>query len=267
LRGRRAVLAKHRWLTFLLPIAVFMLLTGIEPKPQPANPADSFIAEELTADEIAEFSQWPSIPYAYYPWVYCAKVILTLAAVWFVLPGYRQFAWKLAPLALMVGVVGGVIWIALCRLDIEHAYLQPALEQVHLGWLIGAGARSAYNPFEQIAARPAAWAFLGVRFFGLVLLVPVIEEFFLRGFLMRFVMQPDWWAVPFGRVSALAVVAGTAVPMLMHPAELLAAAVWFTLITWLMVKTRNIWDCVAAHAITNLLLGIYVVAAGRWQLM
>ncbi len=28
----------------------------------------------------------------------------------------------------------------------------------------------------------------------------------------------------------------------MHPAELLAAAVWFTLITWLMFKTKNIWD-------------------------
>jgi CAAX protease family protein len=59
---------------------------------------------------------------------------------------------------------------------------------------------------------------------------------------------------------------GTAVPMLMHPGELLAAFVWFSLVTWLMTRTRNIWDCVAAHAVTNLLLGIYVVTQHQWQL-
>ena len=67
-------------------------------------------------------------------------------------------------------------------------------------------------------------------------------------------------------VTPLAVVVGTVLPMLMHPAELLAAAVWFSLVTWLMVRTRNIWDCVAAHAVTNLLLGIYVVTFDQWQL-
>ena len=88
-----------------------------------------------------------------------------------------------------------------------------------------------------------------MRFFGLVAVVPVIEEFFLRGFLMRFVMERDWWDVPFGKANRLAIVLGTAVPMLMHPGELLAAAVWFSMITWLMLRTRNIWDCVAAHAV------------------
>jgi membrane protease YdiL (CAAX protease family) len=55
--------------------------------------------------------------------------------------------------------------------------------------------------------------------------------------------------------------------MMTHPGELLAAAIWFSLVTWLMVRTKNIWDCVIAHAITNLLLGIYVVSFSRWQLM
>ena len=31
--------------------------------------------------------------------------------------------------------------------------------------------------------------------------------------------------------------------------------------------TRNIWDCVVAHAVTNLLLGVYVVATGEWQFL
>ena len=134
--------------------------------------------------------------------------------------------------------------------------------------LLGTGERSAYNPLEQLGDRPTwAYLFLAIRFVGLAMFVPVIEEFFLRGFLMRFVMHERWWEVPFGSVNRLAVVVGTAMPMLMHPGELLAALVWFSLVTWLMVHTRNIWDCVAAHVTTNLLLGVYVVTSGEWQLM
>jgi len=85
--------------------------------------------------------------------------------------------------------------------------------------------------------------------------VPLVEEFFLRAFLMRFVVARHWWEVPLGKVDALGIIVGTVVPMLMHPSELLAAAVWFSLVTWLMLRTQNIWDCVAAHAITNVILG------------
>jgi uncharacterized protein len=167
----------------------------------------------------------------------------------------------------VVGAVGGPLWIGLCLLDCEHRYLLPVLDALKLGWLISA--RSAFNPFEQLGEPPAlAWAFLSVRFLGLVAVVPVIEEFFLRGFVMRFVMERDWWEVPFGKASTLAIVLGTALPILTHP-EWLAAAVWFSMITWLMLRTRNIWDCVAAHAITNLILGVYVLLSGgdAWRMM
>ena len=29
------------------------------------------------------------------------------------------------------------------------------------------------------------------------------------------------------------------------------------MVTWMYLRTKNFWDCVAAHAITNLLLGLY----------
>ncbi|HEY4761235.1 MAG TPA: CAAX prenyl protease-related protein [Thermoguttaceae bacterium] len=243
---------KNPWLVFLLPFVVFMLVGSLEPAP----------------DKPGGQSIGLSISYSQYPIVYAIKIALTAAAIGFVWPGYRQFPCRAGTLAVGVGVAGVVLWIGLCRLDIEHAYLQPVLERVGLGWIIGSGARAAYNPFVQLADYPLwAWLFLFIRFFGLALIVPLIEEFFLRGFVMRFVMEQKWWEVPFGNVSRLAVVAGTVVPMMMHPAELLAAAVWFSLVTWLMVRTRNIWDCVTAHAVTNLLLGIYVVTTGNWNLM
>ena len=132
----------------------------------------------------------------------------------------------------------------------------------------GLGQRSAFNPLQELADNPVwAYGFLLIRFTGLAVIVPVIEEFFWRGFLMRFLVAERWWQVPFGTVNRVAIVAGTLGPTLMHPAELLAALVWFSMITWLMVRTRNIWNCVVAHAVTNFLLGVYVVISGHWELM
>ena len=163
-------------------------------------------------------------------------------------------------------MVGVVAWIGLCHLKLEPKILAP----LGLDGFLPGGERPGYNPFdpENLADQPAwAWTFLAIRFFGLAVVVAVIEEFFLRGFVLRFVVAQNWWKVPFGTVTPLVVVLGTAIPMAMHPGELLASLVWFSMITWLMVRTRNIWDCVAAHGVTNLLLGIYVVVYDQWQLM
>jgi uncharacterized protein len=244
--GRIALLEKHHWLTFLLPFLVYMVATALEP------------ASDGCALCFARS----------YPWAYAIKIALTVAAVVFVWPGYRKFPLRLSPLAIVVGLIGGPLWIALCLPHLEHTYLLPWLQHVGLAKLIGIGDRPAFNPLDAKYGLSAVgvWSFLAVRFFGLVLVVPLIEEFFLRGFVMRFVVERDWWDVPFGKANWLAIVLGTAVPMLMHP-ELLAALAWFSMITWLMVRTRNIWDCIVAHAITNLILGLYVVHFGVWRLM
>jgi CAAX prenyl protease-like protein len=248
-RQREQLVEHHPWLTYLLPFAVFLLAGALEPKPPAPGQASS----------------WLSLPYGCYPLIYTIKIALTLAAMWFVAPGYRKFPPRVTILGILIGLVGIVVWIGLTGLQWEQRLLPP----LGLGWLVDAGARSAFDPFKELRAYPAglAWGFLAIRFFGLVVVVPVIEEFFLRGFLMRFVMDREWWTIPFGKVNLAAVVMGTVFPMLLHPAELLAAAVWFSLVTFLMVKTKSLWDCVAAHAITNLLLGVYVVTSGQWRLM
>lgn len=244
---RTALLERHRWALYLVPFFTYMLVGALEPAH--GDCATCFASS--------------------YTWLYTLKIVLTAAAVAFVWPGYRDFKPHLSILAIAVGVVGGPLWIGVCGLDWEHAYLLPVLKQVGLGGMIGAGDRPAFNPFDpnyQLSHTMAS-AFLVVRFFGLVIVVPLIEEFFLRGFVMRFFMDGQWWKVPFGKADRLALFLGTAVPMLMHPGELLAAFLWFSMITWLMLRTRNIWDCVVAHALTNLILGIYVLTTGTWRLM
>jgi CAAX prenyl protease-like protein len=257
-QGRIALFARARWLPFVLPLAVFLLLGGLE-----ATPATDESPEKPGGAAIGL-----AIPYSAYPLVYTLKIALTVAAILFVLPVYRTFPLRVSPLAVLVGAVGVVVWVGLCWLDLERQFLVPLLEPIGLGGLIAAGTRSGFNPLVELADNPAwAWAFLAIRFFGLAAVVPVAEEFFYRGFVMRFVQQANWWEVPQGKVTAAAVVLATLLPMAAHPGELLAAAAWFSLITWLYVRTRNIWDCVAAHAVTNLLLGVYVVSTGEWQLM
>ena len=271
--------------TFLLPMIVYMVLGSFEPTPpeeaELPPPEDSETAQPYFPPEPSGFL--PEIPYEYYPWMYTFKIAATLVAMLVVSAGYFQFPWQVSWLSFVVGVVGVVLWVGICHLQIEVAVLGPIdrflgdlllsveegeVPSIGLLGLVGAGERPAFNPLKYLADTPTwAYVFLVIRFTGLALIVPVIEEFFLRGFLMRFVVEPDWWNVPFGKVNRTAVILGTAVPMLMHPGELLASLVWFSMVTWLMVRTRNIWDCVVAHAVTNLLLGIYVVATDNWQLM
>jgi membrane protease YdiL (CAAX protease family) len=249
-------LVRHPWLTFLLPFVVYMLAGSLEPAAPKAPPGLQPVDEP----------SYLGIRYAHYPLFYTAKLVLTVGAMIYVLPGYRQFPLRVSRLAVAVGLVGGVLWIALSNLRLEAYLVDRIGPKSSLVGLLGLGERPSYNPLEQLAETPGwAYIFLAVRFVGLVLIVPIIEEFFLRGFLMRFVIREDWWLVPFGQVNTLAVVLGTAFPVLYHP-EKIAALVWFSLVTWLMTRTKNIWDCVAAHAITNLMLGIYVVTQGEWRL-
>jgi len=259
---------RQRWAPFVLPLLAFVLSGQLEPRPPAEDTASAESAPP--ADETADARPAPAespepglFPYRWYPLVYTARIALTLAVAALALPAYRMFRLRVSWLAVAVGTVGVILWIGLCSLGLEQQYILPALS----GILGESGGRAAYNPLEQLDGRPAALAgFLAVRFFGLALLVPLIEEFFVRGFLMRFVQEADWWQVPIGAADIAAWIAVIVYAVLTHPGEMLAAAVWFSLVTWLITRTRNIWDAVAAHAVTNLLLGVYVVSFRQWEL-
>ncbi|MFO0791235.1 MAG: CAAX prenyl protease-related protein [Pirellulales bacterium] len=256
---RSQLVAQHPWLTFLLPFVVYMALGSLEPGP----PKPPLQLPNGATREVAS-QTWLGLEYKHYPIIYTVKIAATIAAMIFVAPGYRQFRFRVSLLAIIVGIIGIVLWVWLCHLELELMLLRP----LGLASFLGLGERPAFNPLEALKDTPVwAYTFLAIRFFGLAVIVPIIEEFFLRGFIMRYAVREDWWNVPFGEVTPLAAVVGTAVPMLMHPGELIAAFVWFSLVTWLMARTRNIWDCVAAHTVTNLLLGMYVVSHNdQWKL-
>ncbi len=250
-------LRTNPWVVFLLPFVVYMIANAFEPSPPTPQAVVERVANEApVAPADAAYQRYPAI--------YAAKIALTVAAIIFVWPGYRQFMpIRFGFLATFVGIVGAVLWIGLWAVDLESIIGVRAL-------LGGAGQRSAFNPFARLATPAQAWAFMSLRLIGLALVVPLIEEMFLRGFVTRFAVDQNWTQVPIGKVTPIAVAAAIVVPVLMHPAELFAAIAWFGLMVWLYAKTKNIWDCVVAHITTNGLLGLYVLTSANpeaWQLL
>ncbi len=170
-----------------------------------------------------------------------------------------------------VGLLGGVLWIAVCSLGWEQAIWQTITQSSIGQQILGESevvqpTRDAVNPFETYPHAGLLACFLFFRFTLLALCVPVAEELMLRGFLMRAVEVEDWTELPLVKVGRSGVLAVLAYAAVSHPGEWIAAMLWFSLVTWLMFKTGKFWNCVLAHAVTNLMLGIYVCWFGEWQL-
>ena len=172
----------------------------------------------------------------------------------------RHFPLKFSWLSVVVGVVGIVVWVGLTELHLEKKLLT----------LVGLGAwfpnRPSFNPFAEFSDSGFRAIFLGLRFTLLAAIVPIVEELFIRGWLVRWIEDPDWQPIRLTQLGFKALAAASVYGVLTHPGEALAAIAWFSLVTWLMQRTGNLWDCVIAHAVTNFLLGIYVIYADAWHL-
>ncbi|MEM8866248.1 MAG: CAAX prenyl protease-related protein [Planctomycetota bacterium] len=246
---------QYAWLAFLGPLIVYMLVPmffGASP------PGDHLTEEHREAAQQAYANS--------YLWQYTTMASLLVALVIYLPLAIRLPKFRISALAIAVGVVGVVLWVGIDAVGIKSWLVGLFGEESWAVTILGLAPRDAFNPIEQFGAgTPRFWWFLTVRFIGLALIVPVVEELMLRGWLMRFVDNPAFWQVPFGEVTLRAAAIGIGFEVLIHP-EKLAALVWFSLTTWLMFKTKNFWDCVAAHAVTNFLLGVWVVWRGEWHL-
>lgn len=226
------------WLTCCAPLVVFMVLGAAEPSASGGGLAG-----------------YMGLTFADYPYVYTLRLAATVALL----------AWCRRPLAAWLG--RPTWWPPLLGLAMVVPWIVLSALQRDAGWVPGAGGRAAFDPFAHFGSGAAVWAYLAVRGLGLVAVVPVIEELFLRGFLMRYVVREDFWTVPFGTLTAAAAGACAAYAVLSHPGEAVAALGWFVVVSGIAASTRRPIDCILAHAATNLALGAYVLASGSWWLV
>jgi hypothetical protein len=147
-------------------------------------------------------------------------------------------------LAVLVGVAVFVLWI---NLDAKPLRIGEAT--------------ATFTPLD--AKGQIIWPLAVVRWIGASLLVPVMEELFWRSFLMRWIDRPQFETVVPQQVTMKAIVLSTFVFMLAHTLWL-AAIIAGLAYAWLFVRTGKLWVPVIAHAVTNGVLGIWVLMTGSW---
>jgi CAAX prenyl protease-like protein len=150
-------------------------------------------------------------------------------------------------LTIGIGVLALVIWIA------------PQL------WFRFAPRVEGFNP-EFFGATGWPYALnVGMRFVRLVVVVPLLEEIFWRGFLLRYLINENFTTVPFGQFSWLSFALVTAGFCFEHSfADWPAAILTGVLYNVLAYRSRSLSACVLTHAITNALLGGYVLCTRQW---
>ncbi len=190
-------------------------------------------------------------------WMYLAKTLLGAWLIVVVRPTIAEMRWKLSWEAVAVGVAVFGMWVGL-----------PGL----LEWLGSSGsfavfhsARAAWNPTTQFAGSSAlAWLFIAGRIGGSALVVPPLEEVFYRSFLYRYLARKDFESVALGQFHWLPFLVTSVVFGLEHRewlAGMLCGFAYQGLVCW---KNR-LGDAITAHAITNALLGGWVVWRGAWH--
>lgn len=179
-------------------------------------------------------------------WLYPFKVSAVAVALWFFRGEYQEL--RVRPTGMLPAVGLGLLVFA----------LWINLDQ---GWLnLGGGA--GYDPSSPDGEPD--WALIAFRLAGAALVVPLMEELFWRSFLMRWIERQDFLAIAPAAVGLRAIL----VSSLLFGAE---HTLWFAGIlaglayAWLYRHYENLWVPIAAHATTNLILGLWVLHTGAWQ--
>jgi uncharacterized protein len=106
---------------------------------------------------------------------------------------------------------------------------------------------------------------LWLRVARAVILVPILEELFWRGWLPRWLQNTRFERVPLGTFTAFAFIMTALLFASEHgpfwEVGLLAGIIY----NWWMWRTKSLGDLVLAHAVTNGCLASYVLLTHQWQ--
>ncbi len=176
----------------------------------------------------------------------------TAVCGWLLYRWWPQYELKLPSLrSLAIGVGIGLLVLAL--------WVAPQV------WF-GVPARlDGFDPTYFGNSGGAYWSTVVLRFTRLAIVVPLVEEIFWRGYLLRFFVAEPFHSVPVGTFTWKSFGIVTVGFCLEHqPADYAAAILCGALYNLVAYRTHSLSTCVLAHAVTNLLLGIFVMRTGQW---
>ncbi|CAN5571925.1 hypothetical protein BH10PLA1_BH10PLA1_12220 [soil metagenome] len=222
---------------------------------QSRSPVRDDVAYILPMVTFLAFTQigvwWPGL----YAATYIAKTIVVAAMLYVLRGAYTKISWSYWWLGAIVGVIGVAQWVG----------MQLWLQQ-HVEFFRPDPASPPFDPTHAFASAGASYAFIGLRWIaGASLVVPVMEELFWRDFLWRQTIAPsNFKLAKIGEWSAAAFFSVAGVFAVVHGNWWLTSIVWALLIGGLLAYTRSLGACIVAHAVTNLLLGAYVLWSRDW---
>ncbi len=194
-------------------------------------------------------------------WFYLAKTIVGAWLVWEMWPFVKEMRWAMSWEAVVVGVGVFALWVGITsewtaqntlwvKLGLTHPPAQPPL---------------LWNPLEEFGQAPAlAWLVIVVRILGSTFVVPPLEEVFYRSFLYRYIARVDFISVRLDQFLPKPFIITALVFGLAHN-EWLAGILCGAAYQWLVIRKHRLGDAMTAHAITNFLLGGWVLWCGAWQ--
>jgi hypothetical protein len=194
-------------------------------------------------------------------WFYLAK---TLVGAWLICemrPFVSEMRWAMSWEAVVVGVAVFAAWTGITGEWTTQNSLWAKFGLTH-----PSGAPpNTWNPNEQFGDGSAfACLFIITRILGSTFIVPPLEEVFYRSFLYRYIAKPDFQSVPLNQFLPLPFFATAAVFGFSHN-EWLAGILCGAAYQWLVIRKNRLGDAMTAHAITNFLLGLWVVWRGAWH--
>ena len=181
-------------------------------------------------------------------WLYAVKVALVTGLLALFWREYTELKVKamsatVVLTALAAGVAVFFLWINL-----------------HAGWMV-IGESAGFDPRT---AGAIDWPLVVIRIAGAALVVPVMEELFWRSFVMRWIDKPDFLSLD----PAQAGLRGFCISVVLFGFEhnlWLAGIVAGVAYSVLFMRHRTIWSPILAHAVTNGMLGAWVVMTGAWS--
>lgn len=181
--------------------------------------------------------------------LYAVRVGAVVAALAYFWRDYDELhRWDLKLLPTLAAVATGIVVLLL--------WLSLGADWMTVGTAGGFDARGADGRLDL--------PLVAVRIAGAALVVPVMEELFWRSFLMRWLDNPRFATILPQAVSLRAIAISSVLFGIEHNlwlAGIVAGLAYALLYRW----QRSLWSAVLAHAVTNGLLGAFVVFTGSWQ--
>ncbi|HEY2328375.1 MAG TPA: CAAX prenyl protease-related protein [Verrucomicrobiae bacterium] len=194
-------------------------------------------------------------------WFYLAKTVAGLGMILALRPLITEMRWAFGWEAVAVGVGVFAAWVGIGGEWTMQNTLWVKLGLTHAPKIIS----PAWNPNEQFGPGSAlAGFFIAVRILGSTFIVPPIEEVFYRSFLYRYLAKHEFLDVPLNRFFPLSFLATPLIFGIAHN-EWLAGIICGFAFQWLVLRKNRLGDAMTAHAITNFLLGVWVVWRGAWN--